>query len=192
MNLQVGQNSATPDAKPVPVADPLAAAATAGRARTKRAEKRRPNLRPLASLLPYVKRYRGGRSAAFGALILAALTTLIVPVAVRRMIDFGFSARGIHLINSYFLVMIGVAAVLALSSSLRYYLVTTLGERIVADLRGDVFAHVTGCRLPSSMRRGPAKSSPGLPPTPRRSRRQSAVRFRSRSAILCCFSARAP
>jgi len=60
------------------------------------------------------------------------------------MIDFGFSARGIHLINSYFLVMIGIAAVLALSSSLRYYLVTTLGERIVADLRGDVFAHVTG------------------------------------------------
>jgi ATP-binding cassette subfamily B protein len=75
---------------------------------------------------------------------LAALTTLILPVAVRRMIDFGFSARGIHLINSYFLVMIAVAAVLALSSSLRYYLVTTLGERIVADLRGDVFAHVTG------------------------------------------------
>jgi ATP-binding cassette subfamily B protein len=76
-------------------------------------------------------------------LILAALTTLIVPVAVRRMIDFGFTARGIALIDSYFLVMIGVAAVLALSSALRYYLVTTIGERIVADLRGDVFAHLT-------------------------------------------------
>src|SRR5271170_6465630 len=107
------------------------------------AEKRRTNLRPLASLLPYVRRYRWRALAALGALLLAALTTLVVPVAVRRMIDFGFTARGLQLIDSYFLVMIGVAGVLALASALRYYLVTTLGERIVADLRGDVFAHVT-------------------------------------------------
>jgi ATP-binding cassette subfamily B protein len=139
MNLRVDQNSAKPIVEPVPVAAPLAASEQGAAT-----EKRRANLRPLASLLPYVRRYRGRALAALGALVLAALTTLIVPVAVRRMIDFGFSARGIHLINSYFLVMIGVAAVLALSSSLRYYLVTTLGERIVADLRGDVFAHVTG------------------------------------------------
>ncbi len=103
----------------------------------------RVNLRPLASLLPYIKRYRWRAVSALGALILAALTTLVLPIAVRRMIDFGFTARGVALIDSYFLVMIGVAAVLALSSALRYYLVTTLGERIVADLRGDVFAHVT-------------------------------------------------
>ena len=101
------------------------------------------NLRPLASLVPYVKRYRGRALAAFGALILAAVTTLVVPIAVRRMIDFGFTGRGLALINSYFLVMIGVAAVLAFASAARYYLVTTLGERIVADLRGDVFAHLT-------------------------------------------------
>jgi len=100
-------------------------------------------LRPLASLLPYVKRYRWRALSALGALVVAALTTLVVPLAVRRMIDFGFTAHGIALIDSYFLVMIGVAAVLALASALRYYLVTTLGERIVADLRGDVFAHVT-------------------------------------------------
>jgi ATP-binding cassette subfamily B protein len=106
-------------------------------------DKRKTNLRPLASLLPYVNRYRGRALGALGALVVAALTTLIVPVAVRRMIDFGFTARGIALIDSYFLVMIGVAAVLALSSALRYYLVTTIGERIVADLRGDVFAHLT-------------------------------------------------
>ncbi len=106
-------------------------------------QKRKVSLRPLASLLPYVNRYRARALAALGALILAALTTLIVPIAVRRMIDFGFTARGLALIDSYFLVMIGVAAVLALASALRYYLVTTLGERIVADLRGDVFAHVT-------------------------------------------------
>jgi ATP-binding cassette subfamily B protein len=107
------------------------------------AEKPRRNLRPLASLLPYVRRYRWRAIAALGALTVAALTTLVVPIAIRRMIDFGFSARGVALIDKYFLVMIGVAAVLALSSALRYYLVTTLGERIVADLRSDVFAHLT-------------------------------------------------
>ena len=58
------------------------------------------------------------------------------------MIDFGFSGER-NLIDSYFGVMIGVAAVLALASSLRFYLVTTLGERIVADLRNDVFSHLT-------------------------------------------------
>ncbi len=104
---------------------------------------RRPNLRPLASLLPYIGRYRGRALAALGALVLAALTTLVVPLAVRRMIDFGFTERGLNLINSYFLVMIGIAAVLAFASASRYYLVTTLGERIVADLRSDVFAHLT-------------------------------------------------
>jgi ATP-binding cassette, subfamily B, bacterial len=107
------------------------------------AQTRKVNLRPLASLLPYVNRYRWRAFAALGALTVAALTTLVVPIAVRRMIDFGFTAQGLNLIDSYFLVMIGVAAVLALASALRYYLVTTLGERIVADLRGDVFAHLT-------------------------------------------------
>jgi ATP-binding cassette subfamily B protein len=104
---------------------------------------RRPSLRPLASLLPYIGRYRGRALAALGALALAALTTLVVPIAARRMIDFGFTERGVSLINNYFLVMIGVAAVLAFASGSRYYLVTTLGERIVADLRSDVFAHLT-------------------------------------------------
>src|SRR6201998_4447794 len=107
------------------------------------APERRINLRPLASLLPYIGRYRWRALFALGALVVAALTTLVVPVAIRRMIDFGFTARGVALIDSYFLVMIGVAAVLAIASALRYFLVTTLGERVVADLRGDVFAHVT-------------------------------------------------
>jgi ATP-binding cassette subfamily B protein len=106
--------------------------------------KRKINLRPLASLVPYLKRYRLRALAALVALVLAALTTLIVPIAVRRMIDFGFTAQGLALINSYFLVMIGVMALLAFASATRYYIVTTLGERIVADLRSDVFAHVTG------------------------------------------------
>jgi ATP-binding cassette subfamily B protein len=100
-------------------------------------------LKPLSRLLPYVARYRGRALAALAALIVAALTTLIVPVAVRRMIDFGFSDKAVALIDSYFAVMVLVVTVLAVSSALRYYLVTTLGERIVADLRSDVFAHLT-------------------------------------------------
>ena len=101
-------------------------------------------LRPLMSLLPYVRRYRGRVLAALLALIVAALTTLAVPLAVRRMIDFGFTGEKLALIDSYFAVMIGVVALLALASACRFYLVTTLGERIVADLRSDVFAHVAG------------------------------------------------
>ena len=100
-------------------------------------------LRPLLALAPYVARYRGRAMLAFIALTIAAITTLIVPIAVRRLIDFGFSPEGIALINSYFSVMIAVVAVLAAASASRYYLVMTIGERIVADLRRDVFAHLT-------------------------------------------------
>lgn len=106
-------------------------------------ERRKLNLRPLAGLVPYILRYRGRAAAALATLIVASLTTLIVPVAVRRMIDFGFSDKAAQLIDSYFAVMVLVVAVLAVSSALRFYLVTTLGERIVADLRSDVFAHLT-------------------------------------------------
>jgi ATP-binding cassette subfamily B protein len=104
--------------------------------------KSRAKLRPLMALAPYVARYRGRAALAFVSLTVAALTTLLVPVAVRRMIDFGLTPEGIALINSYFSVMIAVVAVLALASASRYYLVMTIGERIVADLRRDVFAHL--------------------------------------------------
>jgi ATP-binding cassette subfamily B protein len=109
--------------------------------------KRRVKLRPLAQLVPYIARYRGRAFAALLALIMASAATLVVPIAVRRMIDFGFSDKAVQLIDSYFAVMIVVAAVLAVSSAMRYYLVTTLGERIVADLRNDVFAHLTRLSL---------------------------------------------
>jgi ATP-binding cassette subfamily B protein len=100
-------------------------------------------LRPLFALAPYVARYRGRALLALAALIVAALTTLIVPLAVRRLIDFGFSPEGLALINSYFSVMVLIVGVLAVASAARYYLVMTIGERIVADLRRDVFAHLT-------------------------------------------------
>jgi ATP-binding cassette, subfamily B, bacterial len=141
--MNVGAENAAVTLAMTPIEPSIAGAVDTAAAPTAPPAKRRVALRPLASLLPYVRRYRWRAISALAALILAALTTLIVPVAVRRMIDFGFTARGIALIDSYFLVMIGVAAVLALSSALRYYLVTTIGERIVADLRGDVFAHLT-------------------------------------------------
>ncbi len=99
-------------------------------------------LRPLLALAPYVGRYRWRAILALISLTIAAITTLIVPVAVRRMIDFGFSPEGIAMINSYFSVMIAVVAVLAFASASRFYLVMTIGERIVADLRRDVFAHL--------------------------------------------------
>jgi ATP-binding cassette, subfamily B, bacterial len=99
-------------------------------------------LRPLASLWPYVRRYRWRAVAALLALLAAAIATLVVPVAIRRMVDFGFSRDSATLINSYFTVIIAVVAVLALASAARFYLVTTLGERIVADLREEVFGHL--------------------------------------------------
>jgi ATP-binding cassette subfamily B protein len=99
-------------------------------------------LRPLLALLPYVVRYRWQTAAALVALVIAAITTLVVPVAVRRMIDFGFSRETAGLIDSYFTVMIALVAVLAIASAARMYLVTTLGERIVADLREQVFSHL--------------------------------------------------
>ena len=99
-------------------------------------------LRPLLALAPYVARYRGRAVLALISLTVAAITTLVVPLAVRRMIDFGFSPEGIALINSYFSVMIAIVAVLAAASASRYYLVMTIGERIVADIRRDVFAHL--------------------------------------------------
>ena len=131
--------------RPAPAAAETAAeqAVEAAAAAPEPADKRRTNLRPLASLLPYLMRYRWRATAALVSLIVAAAVTLVVPIAVRRMVDFGFTERGLTLINNYFLAMIGVAAVLAIASASRYFLVTTVGERVVADLRGDVFAHLT-------------------------------------------------
>ncbi len=110
---------------------------------TPTASKSRRSLRPLGHLLPYLLRYRGRVALAVVALVVAAMATLAMPVAVRRMIDFGFAADHAGLIDRYFAVLVAVVAVLAAASAARYYLVTTLGERVVADLRNAVFAHLT-------------------------------------------------
>jgi len=120
----------------------IAAVSALGEVLTTSSAKRSARLRPLLALAPYVARYRGRATLALISLTVAAITTLLVPVAVRRMIDLGFTPEGIARINSYFSVMIAVVAVLALASASRFYLVMTIGERIVADLRRDVFGHL--------------------------------------------------
>jgi len=109
------------------------------------AESARPkaNLSALAPLVPYALAYRGRIGAAILALVAASAATLVVPVAVRRVIDHGFSDEAGGLIDAYFAMLIGVVGVLALASAFRYYLVITLGERVVADLRAAVFRHLT-------------------------------------------------
>lgn len=91
---------------------------------------------------PYVGRYRVHATLTVLALLVAAGATLAMPQAVRRMIDFGFGADDARFINQYFSMLIVLVLVLALASAARFYLVTWLGERIVADLRSDVFRHI--------------------------------------------------
>ncbi|MCB1520425.1 MAG: ATP-binding cassette domain-containing protein [Hyphomicrobiaceae bacterium] len=103
----------------------------------------RRSLRPLLALKPYLLRHRSMVAAALLALIVSAAVMLVVPLAVRRMIDFGFAGADGQLINQYFAMLIAIGALLALASSARFYTVNWLGERVVADLRSDVFAHLT-------------------------------------------------
>ena len=102
----------------------------------------KPSLRAIRSLMPYAVRYKGRMAGAFVALTCASGATLVVPVAIRRMMDYGFSAQRVGLIDTYFVGLLAVVAVLAVASAARYFFVMTLGERVVADLRSDVFAHL--------------------------------------------------
>ncbi|UDL87822.1 ATP-binding cassette domain-containing protein [Mesorhizobium sp. PAMC28654] len=107
------------------------------------ADERRRSLKPLRRLFPYITRYRTLVIGAIVSLVIAAATTLMLPLAVRRMIDHGFSSSSTTFIAEYFAALVAMAAVLAAASAGRYYFVITLGERVVADIRRDVFAHVT-------------------------------------------------
>ena len=103
----------------------------------------RVSLGALKSVAPYALVHRTRIVLALIALAIASGATLVVPIAVRRMIDFGFSDANAGLIRAYFAAMLCVVAVLALASGARYYLVMTLGEAVVADLRADLFTHLT-------------------------------------------------
>ena len=100
------------------------------------------SLKPLARLTPYLRRYRRQIAIALVALIIASVATLIVPIAVRRIIDHGFTASNATLVNQYFSGMIGVVLLLAVSSAVRFYYVMWLGEKIVADVRDTLFEHL--------------------------------------------------
>jgi ATP-binding cassette subfamily B protein len=105
--------------------------------------RKRASLGSLRPLIPYALRYKGRIAASLVALAVASAATLVLPIAARRIIDHGFSEGSANLIDAYFLVMIAVVFALAAGSALRYYLVVTLGERIVADLRAAIFARLT-------------------------------------------------
>lgn len=111
--------------------------------REQAAERTRRSLKPLRRLFPYMLRYPRLIAGAIVFLVMAAVTTLTLPLAVRRMIDNGFSDADTGFINSYFAMLVAIAAALALASALRYYFVIVLGERVVADIRNAVFAHIT-------------------------------------------------
>ncbi len=106
-------------------------------------EKKNRSIRPLGRLTPYLRRYRGMVAGAIISLVIAAVTSLALPVAVRRMIDHGFDQADRGLIDSYFVAIMIMALLLAAASALRYYFVISIGERIVSDMRREVFDHVT-------------------------------------------------
>ena len=94
----------------------------------------------LRALWPFIRPYRGLMLAAMAALVVTAGISLILPLAVRRVVD-GFDA-GAHLLDQYFGAALAIVALLATGTGLRYYLVTRLGERVVADIRKAVFGRV--------------------------------------------------
>ena len=97
----------------------------------------------LRGLVPFLAPYRAMVLLALGALILTATISLILPLAVRRVVD-GFAADNAALLDQYFAAALVIAGALALGTGLRYYLVTRLGERVVADIRRALFDRVMG------------------------------------------------
>jgi len=100
------------------------------------------SLKPLKSLVPFILTYRGTLVAALLALLVASAALLALPIALRFLIDNGFAANDVGTINRYFGWFFAAAAVLGCFAALRYYLVSWLGERVVADIRTRVYDRV--------------------------------------------------
>ncbi|WP_269791691.1 ABC transporter transmembrane domain-containing protein [Stenotrophomonas sp. Iso1] len=96
----------------------------------------------LRTLWPFVRRHGGLFSAWLIALAVSSTATLSLPMAVKQMIDHGFSGGGE--INRAFSLLFIVAVVLALATAARFFFVSLLGEKVVADLRGQLYAHLIG------------------------------------------------
>ncbi len=97
----------------------------------------------LRALWPFMEPYRGIMAAAIAALVLTACVSLVLPLAVRRVVD-NFDVDAGMLLDRYFIAALLIAALLALGTAARYYLVTRLGERVVTDIRKAVFARMVG------------------------------------------------
>jgi len=100
------------------------------------------SLKPLRALLPYLAPYRGVLALALMALLVAAAAMLALPVALRYLIDEGMAAGSPDTINRYFIAFLAAAGIFGVFAALRFYLVTWLGERVVADLRSAVYDRV--------------------------------------------------
>ena len=97
----------------------------------------------LRGLMPFLRPYRAMVVGASLALTLTATVSLILPLAVRRVVD-GFQSADVMLLDKYFGAFLAIAALLAVGTGLRYWLVTRLGEYVVADIRRAVFDKVMG------------------------------------------------
>ena len=100
------------------------------------------SLRPLRTLWPFITPYYPTLIAALTALLIASIAMLAMPVALRYLIDNGFIAQSLGTENRYFFWFLVASVVFSLFASLRYYLVSWLGERVVADFRNAVYARV--------------------------------------------------
>ncbi|TFZ08827.1 ABC transporter transmembrane domain-containing protein [Ramlibacter humi] len=102
--------------------------------------------RSLSGLLPFLRPYRGRIALAFALLVLASAATLVFPIALRGLIDQGLAPSGqgerLMALRGHFLELFGVAVALGIFSAARFYQVSWLGERVTADLRSAVYAHV--------------------------------------------------
>ncbi len=101
------------------------------------------NMRALSALWPFMAPYKLLMAAAGAALVLTAFVSLALPMAVRRVVD-NFESKNTEILDLYFAAALGIAALLAVGTGLRYALVTRLGERVVADIRKAVFGRVIG------------------------------------------------
>ncbi|MCP5432155.1 MAG: ATP-binding cassette domain-containing protein [Alphaproteobacteria bacterium] len=117
-----------------------------GNAALRRRSSRRVGM--LARLLPFILRYKLMLAVALAALLVASGATLVLPLAVRGVIDHGFSADDAAKVDRYFFLFLGVVVVLAVGSATRFYFVSWLGERVIADLRKAVYGHVVTLSVP--------------------------------------------
>ena len=100
------------------------------------------NLNPLRSLLPFLLPYRGMMMAALAALLVAAAAMLALPVALRELIDHVVAAKDAAILTRFLFGFLAASVIFGVFAALRFYLVTWLGERVVADLRSAVYRRV--------------------------------------------------